>query len=80
LRRHLIIASHIVKMSVIIDANKGWQALIEYSNVLMRLNCIRACLTAMGCVARTLSLVFPLIWVLARPFQIFFKLLAVLQR
>jgi len=44
-------------MSMIIDANKGWQALIGYVigllNVLMRLNCIRTCLMAMGCVART---------------------------
>jgi len=61
LRQDLIIGCHTVKMSMIIDANKGWQALIEYVNVLMRLNCIRACLMAMGCIARTLSLVFPLV-------------------
>jgi len=29
LRQHLIIASHIVKISMIIDANKGWKAIIE---------------------------------------------------
>jgi len=70
-------------MSMIIDANKGWQALIEYAigllNVLMCLNCIRTCLMAMGCVARTLSLIWPLIRVLAWPFHVF-KLLAVLPR
>jgi len=39
-------------MSMIIDANEGWQARTKYVigilNVLMRLNCIRTCLMAMG--------------------------------